>query len=115
MQTAMIEEQIDICAVADLIEGAGIAALVGDTQIALFYMKQTEQVFALNNYDPFSEVNVISRGIIGSIGEHLVVASPVYKQHFSLTTGQCIEDENVSIDVYPVQINNGRILLGPIN
>lgn len=115
MQTAVIEQEIDICALTDLIEGAGVAALIGDVQIALFYVKKTEQVFALSNYDPFSEANVLSRGIIGSIGDDLVVAAPIYKQHFNLATGQCIEDESISINSYSVQINNGRVLLGSAN
>ena len=112
MQAAVIEQEIDICAVTDLIDDAGTAALIGDAQIALFYVKKTEQVFALNNYDPFSEANVLSRGIIGSIGDDLVVASPIYKQHFKLATGQCVEDESVSIHSYNAHINNGRVLIG---
>ena len=115
MQTAVIEEPMDICSVTDLLEDAGIAALIDEKQVALFYVKKTEQVFALSNYDPFSEANVLSRGIIGSIGDDLVVASPIYKQHFNLATGQCIEDDRVSIDNYPVHINNGRVFLGSVN
>lgn len=112
MQTAVIEEPIDICSITDLLEDAGIAALIDEEQIALFYVKKTEQIFALSNYDPFSEANVMSRGIIGSIGDDLVVASPIYKQHFKLATGQCVEDESVSIHSYNAHINNGRVLIG---
>lgn len=112
MQTATIENEIDICALTDLVEDAGTAALVNDTQIAIFYVKKTAQVFALSNYDPFSDANVLSRGIIGSIGDDLVVASPIYKQHFKLETGQCVEDDTISIDNYPVQIIDGRVLIG---
>ena len=115
MANELNSNEIDICALTDLTENAGMAALVDDLQIALFYVKRTEQVFALSNYDPFSEANVLSRGIIGSIGDDHVVASPIYKQHFNLETGQCIEDETVSIAVYPVQIINGRVLLGLVN
>jgi|TARA_R110002095_G_scaffold165060_2_gene143260 nitrite reductase (NADH) small subunit len=115
MNTQMVNElnnnEIDICALTDLIEDAGIAALLDELQIALFYVKKTEQVFALSNYDPFSETNVLSRGIIGSIGDELVVASPIYKQHFNLATGQCIEDDSVAVTTYPVTIKNGRILV----
>lgn len=112
MANELNSNEIDICALTDLTENAGMAALVDDIQIALFYVKRTEQVFALSNYDPFSEANVLSRGIIGSIAEDLVVASPIYKQHFNLKTGQCVEDDTVSIATYPVQIINGRVLLG---
>jgi len=103
---------VDVCSLSDLPDNMGAAVLLDDTQIALFYIKKNEQVFALNNFDPFSEASVISRGIIGSIGDELVVASPIYKEHFNLETGQCIEDDAVSIDSYPVKITDGRVLLG---
>jgi len=89
----------------------GVGALVDDQQIALFYLPEQDNVFALSNYDPFSKANVISRGIIGSLGDELVVASPVYKQHFSLTTGRCLEDESVSLISYPVKVENGQVLV----
>lgn len=111
MANELNSNEIDICALTDLIENAGTAALVDDMQIALFYVKRTEQVFALSNYDPFSEANVLSRGIIGSIGDELVVASPIYKQHFNLETGQCVEDKDVAIAAYSVQVINDRVLL----
>lgn len=116
MNTRMVNElkssEVDVCALTDLNENAGTAALIDERQIALFYVKKTEQVYALSNYDPFSEVNVLSRGIIGSIGDELVVASPIYKQHFNLQTGQCLEDESVCINAYPVKIINGRVVVG---
>jgi len=111
MANELKSNNVDICALTDLNENAGTAALVDDIQLALFYVKKSEQVYALSNYDPFSEVNVLSRGIIGSLGDQLVVASPIYKQHFNLETGQCIEDEDVSIAVFPTQIINGRVVL----
>jgi len=103
---------VDVCALHDLPENMGAAALVGDIQIALFYIKKLDQVFALNNFDPFSEVSVLSRGIVGNIGDELVIASPIYKEHFNLKTGQCVEDESVSIDAYPVKITGGRVIIG---
>ena len=106
---------IDLCSLDQLPENLGSAALVGDQQIALFYIKQQEQVFALDNFDPFSEANVLSRGIVGSVGEELVVASPIYKEHFSLSTGQCLEDESVSVSTYPTKISEGRLLIGLAN
>lgn len=112
MANELNNNEVDVCALTDLTENAGTAALVDDVQIALFYVKRTQQVFALDNYDPFSEANVISRGIIGSVGDDLVVASPIYKQHFKLETGQCIEDEDVSIAAYKAQIVNGRVIIG---
>jgi len=51
---------------------------------------------------------VLSRGIIGSIGERLVVASPLYKQHFCLKTGECLEQE-VKVKTYPARIHEGQV------
>jgi nitrite reductase (NADH) small subunit len=39
----------------------------------------------------------------------LVVASPVYKQHFSLATGQCIEDPGVRVPVFPVRLDGETV------
>ena len=44
-------------------------------------------MYAIGNYDPASDANVLARGIVGDIGGEIVVASPIYKQHFSLRHG----------------------------
>ena len=38
-----------------------------------------------------------------------MVASPIYKQHFNLDTGQCLEDETVKIPVYPIRVVDGNV------
>ena len=104
-------EWVDVCSIDDLQENSGVCCLVEGKQIALFYLKhETEQaVFALNNYDPIGKANVLSRGIIGSLSGEPVVASPLYKEHYSLKTGQCLEDESVAVDVFAVRLNNHRV------
>ena len=87
-----------VCSLDDIVPDAGICALVAGEQVAVFRIG--ERVFAIGNRDPFSGANVLSRGIVGDIGGELVVASPVYKQHFCLRTGRCIEDASVSVPVY---------------
>ena len=104
-----------ICSLSDLVENSGVCALVEtkgkSEQVALFYLPKTQQkVFALGNWDPLGKANVLSRGIVGNIGEELVVASPLYKQHFSLTTGQCLEEE-ASVPVFDVSIDGESVLL----
>ncbi len=102
----------DICALSDLPPNAGLAARLGDTQIALFHLPDTEQkVFAIANLDPKSGANVLARGILGDLGSELVVASPLYKHHYRLRDGQCLEDEAVSVPVWPVRIEAGRVLV----
>jgi nitrite reductase (NADH) small subunit len=54
---------------------------------------------------------VLSRGIVGDVKGELVVASPVYKQHFSLTSGKCLEDPEVRVLVYPVRLDGLTVLV----
>jgi len=106
------QQWVDICAIDDLTPEAGCGALLGDEQVALFYLpNQPEQLFAISNYDPLGEANVLARGIVGNIGEQLVVASPLYKQHFDLRTGACLEEAEVTVRCYSARIEAGRVEL----
>jgi nitrite reductase (NADH) small subunit len=100
---------ISVCDTHDLFPDTGVCALVNQKQIAIFYSKRLNEYFAVANYDPIGEANVLSRGIIGSIGEAVVVASPLYKQHFNLRTGQCLEKPEHIIPTYPIRIQDGQV------
>lgn len=101
-----------ICPVKALVANSGVAALVDDVALAIFYLpNETPSVYAIANYDPFSQAGVLSRGIVGDQEGELVVASPVYKQHFSLKTGRCLEDASVQVAVYPVSIRGDLLVL----
>lgn len=100
-----------ICALDEILPDTGVAALLGDTQVAIFRVGESDEVHALGNRDPFSGANVLARGLIGDLGGVLVVASPVYKQHFSLANGVCLEDAEVSVPVFPVRVFSGAVQL----
>lgn len=99
----------DICSADDLQPDSGVCALVESQQVAIFFLVKEQAVYAIHNYDPIGKANVLSRGMIGDIKGEPVVASPLYKQHFSLKTGICLEDESISVPAYPVRIDNGRV------
>ncbi len=102
-----------LCRRSDLVPGSGVCALLGHEQVALFYLpEESRQLFALSNRDPIGKANVLSRGIVGDLDGQLVVASPLYKQHFSLETGQCLEAEGVRVEVYDVRLEGDRVLIG---
>jgi len=101
---------ITVCRVDDLIPDAGVCVWFAGEQVAIFKDQKSGGVFALSNFDPIGEANVLSRGILGSINDRLVVASPLYKQHFCLDTGECLE-EDCQVKTYSVQINNGEVQL----
>ena len=96
-----------VCALGDILDGAGVCALVDGAQVAL--LRVGEEVFAVENRDPFSGANVMARGLVGDLGGQLVVASPVYKQHFNLRSGRCLEDEAVSLRTWPCGLLDGRV------
>ena len=101
---------IDICAEEELVAGTGLCALFGSEQVAIFKLAVNNLIYAVSNYDPIAKANVISRGIVGSIGDRLVVASPLYKQHFCLETGECLDAE-ASLATYAVRSQNGIVQL----
>lgn len=112
MKTAEDKQQQVVCSRSDLIANSGVALLLGDRQIALFYLPEEQPpVYAIDNYDPFGEAHVISRGIVGDRQGEPVVASPLYKQHFSLITGQCLEDENVSLQTWLVNVVGDEVIV----
>ena len=96
-----------VCAVEDLIDGAGVCALVGGRQVAVFLLDG--HVYALDNFDPGSRANVLSRGITGDLQGERVVASPIYKHHFVLATGRCIEDPTFSVTAYTTRVVDGLV------
>ena len=85
---AVMNEWVEVCKLGDIVPDTGVCALVDGRQVAVFRLSG-DSVHAIDNYDPFSQANVLSRGIVGDLKGELVVASPVYKQHFSLASGRC--------------------------
>ena len=102
---------MNICRFDDIVPDTGVCALVAGEQVAVFRIQ--DEIFAIGNKDPFSGANVLSRGIVGDLKGELVVASPVYKQHFELLTGRCVEDATVRIPVYRARIEDGFIVVEP--
>jgi NAD(P)H-dependent nitrite reductase small subunit len=96
-----------VCDLNEVLPYAGVAALIDGRQIAVFHIEG--QVYALDNFDPNSGANVLARGLVGDIQGEPVVASPVYKHHFSLATGRCLEDASQSVRVYPARVAAGQI------
>lgn len=112
--TTTQEQWFDICNINDILPTMGRCALFNKQQVAIFRVINQagqEQLYAIDNFCPFSESNTISRGITGSINNKVVVASPLYKQHFELSTGLCLEDNNIRINTYPVRLNGSTVQL----
>lgn len=120
--TADAAPMIEICPVEALSVDRGAAALLPDgTQIAVFRLEDGS-VHAIQQLDPYSGVQLLSRGLVGS---HVVpgqdgaddrqvttIASPMYKQVWDLDTGEVVDaggkDPQV-IDVYDAEVRDGAL------
>ncbi|MDH1914852.1 MAG: nitrite reductase small subunit NirD [Acinetobacter junii] len=105
---------IDVCHLDDITPNTGVGALIAGQSVALFRVGNEKRIYALSNKDPFSQANVMARGIIGDLQGERVIASPIYKQHFSLATGRCLEDKDQKLSVFPTKIENGRVWVGTV-
>lgn len=101
----------NICKFDDLIPNTGVCALHGGEQVAIFLEKSEQKVYAISNYDPIGKANVLSRGIVAELKGTFTVASPLYKQHFALATGECLEEPEHSVKSYEVRVVDGEVQL----
>ena len=104
-----------LCSRRDLVANSGVVAWVDGAQVALFHLPQTEdgeKLFAIENRDPKSGANVIGRGIVGQLKGDLVIASPLYKQHFRLEDGTCLEYPEQRLQVWPVRLAGDAVEIG---
>ncbi|MFN8225521.1 MAG: nitrite reductase small subunit NirD [Mycobacterium sp.] len=105
-------EWVAVCPVTDLTPGRGVAALLGDQQVAVFLLgfpAGSPDLRAVGNIDPFGRAAVMSRGLVGSRGAVRTVASPLLKQVYCLDTGACLDDDTYALPVYPVRVSAGVV------
>ena len=101
-----------LCRRQDLVENSGVVAWADGVQVALFYVPGEacdKQLYAVDNRDPKSGANVIGRGIIGSLCGDLVMAAPLYKQHFRLGDGVCLEYPEQRLRTWPVRLHGETV------
>lgn len=108
------ESWVPVCRLDDIVPNTGVCALVKGEQVAVFHVDDGRgagqgSVYAIGNYDPNSQAAVLSRGLIGSLGERIVVASPIYKHHFDLATGECLEAPQHSVCAFAARVQDGQV------
>lgn len=97
-----------VCAYQDLQPERGVAAVIGDVQVALFRTFDGN-LYAVGNQDPFFGAFVLSRGIVGSRAGVPTVSSPLGKQVFDLRTGECLDDPEVRVPVFGIRDRDGQV------
>src|SRR5690349_196672 len=99
-----------ICSIDEIVPNTGVAALINGEQVAVFRVAGLDdQVLAIGNYDPNSGAAVLARGLVGSLGDRVVVASPIYKHHFDLHTGECLEEPAMGVPAYRARVDAGKV------
>ncbi len=93
---------------SDILPNTGVCSLYNGKHVAVF-RTEDDQYFALDNIDPFSKASVLSRGLIGEHDGELYIASPIYKQRFSLSSGQCLSEDDVAVTAYTLDIKGDEI------
>ncbi|CAH0349876.1 nitrite reductase small subunit NirD [Aquabacterium sp. CECT 9606] len=100
-----------VCAADDILPNTGVCALVDGRHVAVFRVGESHY-FAIDNVDPKANASVLSRGLVGNLGDRTVVASPLYKHHFDLKTGECLELPELSVRAHEVRVEGGQVLVG---
>ncbi|MFE5485232.1 nitrite reductase small subunit NirD [Streptomyces sp. NPDC056527] len=98
-----------VCEESRLTPGRGVAALLPDGRQVALFKDRSGRAYAIDNRDPFTGAQVLSRGLLGSANGRPFVASPLLKQRFDLETGRCLDDEEVAVEVYPVRVHEGAL------
>jgi nitrite reductase (NADH) small subunit len=99
-----------ICRVDDIVPDTGVCARVDDAQVAVFRLRG-DTLHAIDNIDPESGAAVLSRGLVGSLGGRVVVASPIHKQHYDLQTGECLETADYRVGTWQVRRDGDAVLV----
>ena len=97
-----------VCAQEAIVPHTGVCALVEGHHVAVFRLGE-DRFYAIDNVDPKSGASVLARGLLGSLGERIVVASPLYKNHFDLYSGECLEAPEHSVRAHAVRVHEGRV------
>lgn len=94
-----------VCRLDDLVANSGVVAWLDAQPVALFWLPDQEPcVYALAHYDPLGKAEVLAHGLVCESQGEWSVASPLYKQHYRLSDGQCLEEEGVKVRTWPVRL-----------
>ena len=97
-----------VCRTSDLEPYWGEAVIVAGRRLALFYLGG-EEVYATELADPRHGSEVMARGIVGSRGDRLTIASPLHKEVYDLETGECFSDPSLSLATFRARIVGDEI------
>ncbi len=102
---------IQVGKIWDFPKDGGATIKYGKTQIAVFNFDSRGEWYATQNMCPHKREFVLSRGIVGDQNGTPKVACPVHKKTYSLETGNCLDDKEFAIQVFPVRVEGDDVYL----
>lgn len=105
---------VEVCPLARIILDTGVAVRIDGHPVAVFRLRDrdgVDRVLAVDHVDPFTDVAVLARGIVGDVEGEPIVASPLHKQRFSLLDGRCLDDPDVALTTFVTRIVDGVVLV----
>lgn len=99
-----------ICSIDDLVPGSGVAVWLNGCSAALFWLPDQEPgLYVLAHHDPLSGAEVLAHGLLCESGGVWSVASPLYKHHYRLTDGVCLEQPDITLQTWPVRLEDQQV------
>ena len=112
MNTQIDMKWLKACRIEDAIENGGVCLKLDNKQVALFFFARRNEWYATQNECPHKRQMILSRGMLGSLGDTPKVACPFHKKTFALDTGECLSGDECAITTYPVKVENGSVFIG---
>jgi nitrite reductase (NADH) large subunit len=102
---------VQVGLISDFPPDGGATIKYGEVQIAVFNFVSRGEWYACQQMCPHRKAFVLSRGIIGDANGVPKVACPLHKKTFSLENGDCTSDEDYSVRVFPVKVENDAVFV----
>jgi nitrite reductase (NADH) large subunit len=97
--------------VSDFPANAGATILYGESQLAVFNLKDRGEWHCTQNMCPHKQAFVLSQGIVGDASSVSKVACPLHKKQFGLSDGAELGEGDLQILTFPVRIENNNVLV----
>ncbi len=98
-----------LCSKEDLVKNSGVCALLSNGEQIAIFQTSDDQASVISNWDPAGHANVLYRGLIGDDNGEIYVASPLYKERYSLQTGKCLDNDDLAVTSYQTRIENNQV------
>ena len=72
--------------------------------------KKCELILKIISINPYQNPPPYEK-LVGDLQGQKVVASPIYKHHYNLETGECLEDNSVKVPAYDVIIQDEYVYI----